>query len=63
MMGVGRRNRNRNRDRIRSQQDRTPEAIEGQRTEPRLAIVDDRSEMPMHKFELYFRVYLLIRYY
>ena len=31
--------------------------------EPKLEIVDNRSEMALNKFELYFRVYLLVKYY
>ncbi len=32
-------------------------------SQPRLEIVDSKSEMPQNKFELYFRVYLLVKYY
>lgn len=32
-------------------------------TRDRLMVVDTRSELPINKFELYFRCYLLIKYY
>ena len=56
MLGVGK-----NRSKARKERKHQSEAL--YENDQKLEIVDNRSEMSLSRFELYFRVYLLVKYY